>query len=591
MDEALGRAERAVADCLATSAYALPPDALVECLDRAQALSQRVLSLQLALIREADARAVATAQGAANTAAWLRDRWRITPSTATRLVKLAAAAARQPVSAQALAAGVVNAEQLHVITAALSRLPMVHQEDGERFLLDQADVLGPRELGRIGERLLEVVDPDQADKAGREALEREERRAHHERCFSVIDIPGCTRVRVTGWLDREAAAIVRTALDPLCAPRPDPDSGLRNARSPAQRRADALTEVCRLALACGQLPDNGGDRPQLVVTIPLTTLQQQLNEVQLDGLALPIALPSALSIAPPFRPSPSAGTVPASGGEKPHQPRKPGRTSPPDDPGGSPSGGVGLYGGAAGSAPSGAAGSAPSSGTGSAPSSGAGLVPSSGAGLARSSGAGLARSSGAGFVRSSGAGFVPSGGAGFVSSSGTGSASSGGAGLADGWAGVLDDGGRISVAAARRMACDAGILPVVLGGSGQILDLGRQRRLFTGPLRRALMLRDGGCAFPGCDRPARWCDGHHIRHWADGGTTCLDNAVLLCGYHHRVIHHDEWTVRISPADGLPEFLPPILLDPSQRPRRNTCHSGHAARHGFRGRAPDPPAPP
>jgi len=85
----------------------------------------------------------------------------------------------------------------------------------------------------------------------------------------------------------------------------------------------------------------------------------------------------------------------------------------------------------------------------------------------------------------------------------------------------LDDGGHLSPATARRLACDAGILPAILGSRGQVLDLGRQRRLFTGPIRRALVLRDRGCAFPSCDRPARWCDGHHIRHWADGGTTEL----------------------------------------------------------------------
>jgi hypothetical protein len=94
--------------------------------------------------------------------------------------------------------------------------------------------------------------------------------------------------------------------------------------------------------------------------------------------------------------------------------------------------------------------------------------------------------------------------------------------------------------------------------------------LFSGPIRRALVLRDGGCAFPGCDRPPRWCDGHHVKHWADGGPTCLDNAVLVCGFHHRLLHHGGWHVRIA-ADRLPEFLPPAWIDPAQVPRRNTYH--------------------
>ena len=116
------------------------------------------------------------------------------------------------------------------------------------------------------------------------------------------------------------------------------------------------------------------------------------------------------------------------------------------------------------------------------------------------------------------------------------------------------------------------LLPAVLGTAGQVLDLGRERRLFSGPIRRALMLRDGGCAFPACDRPARWCQGHHVVGWQDGGGTCLSNAVLLCGFHHRLIHQPAgWTVYIDPADGLPTFIPPPWVDLQQRPRRNRYH--------------------
>ncbi|MFG1897657.1 DUF222 domain-containing protein [Micromonospora zamorensis] len=137
-------------------------------------------------------------------------------------------------------------------------------------------------------------------------------------------------------------------------------------------------------------------------------------------------------------------------------------------------------------------------------------------------------------------------------------------------AGTLDTGFHLAPETVRRLACDAAILPAVLNSTGQPLDLGRQRRLVTGPLRRALVLRDGGCAFPGCDRPPRWCDAHHIHHWADGGDTNLNNAVLLCGHHHRHLHHNDWTVRLA-ADGYPEFIPPAWLDPDQLPRRNHYH--------------------
>ncbi|HEX7745165.1 MAG TPA: DUF222 domain-containing protein [Micromonosporaceae bacterium] len=137
-------------------------------------------------------------------------------------------------------------------------------------------------------------------------------------------------------------------------------------------------------------------------------------------------------------------------------------------------------------------------------------------------------------------------------------------------AGSLDTGLRLAPETVRRLACDANILPAVLGGNGQVLDLGRQRRLIAGPLRRALVLRDRGCAFPGCDRPPRWAEGHHIVHWADGGETSLRNSVLLCRAHHRQIHHHGWSVRLA-NDGRPEFLPPAWLDPEQRPRRNAYH--------------------
>ncbi len=137
--------------------------------------------------------------------------------------------------------------------------------------------------------------------------------------------------------------------------------------------------------------------------------------------------------------------------------------------------------------------------------------------------------------------------------------------------GLLDSGGALSPETVRKLACDAGIIPAVLGSDGLPLDLGRTARTFTAAQRRALGLRDGhGCAFPGCDRPIAWCDGHHIRHWIDGGPTDISNGVLLCGHHHTLIHQREWAVRMA-VDGRPEFLPPSWIDPDRKPRRNHDH--------------------
>ena len=136
--------------------------------------------------------------------------------------------------------------------------------------------------------------------------------------------------------------------------------------------------------------------------------------------------------------------------------------------------------------------------------------------------------------------------------------------------GQLDTGALLSPSVTRRLACEAQILPIILDGHSVPIDLGRTRRPFTGAARAAVVLRDGGCAFPGCDRPSRWCHIHHIQFWARGGRTDRDNGVALCGYHHRLIHQNEWTVRMG-ADHRPEFIPPAYLDPQRRPRRNPYH--------------------
>ena len=98
------------------------------------------------------------------------------------------------------------------------------------------------------------------------------------------------------------------------------------------------------------------------------------------------------------------------------------------------------------------------------------------------------------------------------------------------------DGTSVPVETIRRLACDAGVVRIVVGPEGEPLDVGRSQRTVTPAIRRALDLRDRGCRWDGCDRPASWCDAHHVRHWARGGATSLDNMVLLCRRHHTAIH-------------------------------------------------------
>lgn len=111
---------------------------------------------------------------------------------------------------------------------------------------------------------------------------------------------------------------------------------------------------------------------------------------------------------------------------------------------------------------------------------------------------------------------------------------------------VLDHHGPVPAATARRIACDAGVLPAVLGSDSAVLDLGRHTRVVTTALRRALAIRDRGCRFPGCDVPPQWTDGHHLLPWYHGGPTDVGNLLLLCRHHHRLVHEGGWTLTGHP---------------------------------------------
>jgi hypothetical protein len=120
-------------------------------------------------------------------------------------------------------------------------------------------------------------------------------------------------------------------------------------------------------------------------------------------------------------------------------------------------------------------------------------------------------------------------------------------------AGTQGDSG-LSAETSRRLLCDAGVVPVLEDEQGQPLAVGRKSRIFAGTLRRALLARAGNrCQFPGCTY-TRYLHGHHVRHWADGGATSLNNGAVLCTRHHVLVHEGGWKV-IADADGL-RFLRP-----------------------------------
>ena len=99
----------------------------------------------------------------------------------------------------------------------------------------------------------------------------------------------------------------------------------------------------------------------------------------------------------------------------------------------------------------------------------------------------------------------------------------------------------------RRIACDAAIIPAVLGSKGEVLDLGRTVRLASPKQVQALWIRDQGCTFPGCSRPPSWCDAHHVWHWCEGGPTDLLNLALLCPRHHTIVHQKGYTATVTPT--------------------------------------------
>ena len=130
-------------------------------------------------------------------------------------------------------------------------------------------------------------------------------------------------------------------------------------------------------------------------------------------------------------------------------------------------------------------------------------------------------------------------------------------------AATIDTGTRLSPGEARRMACDAGLIPAVLGATSEVLDHGRTRRLFSKPQRVAMAIRQSfRCAAEGCQRPTAWCDAHHLQPWIRNGNTNLDDGVLICGRHHTLAHHPDYTVHRQPG-----FRIAITRTPRDAPRR------------------------
>ena len=134
--------------------------------------------------------------------------------------------------------------------------------------------------------------------------------------------------------------------------------------------------------------------------------------------------------------------------------------------------------------------------------------------------------------------------------------------------GVASDGTLIRTETVRRLTDQAEVYTAFLTGQGEVLRLGRTRRIASRSQTFALIARDRGCSFPGCDTDPEWCERHHIIGWIDGGATDPDNLTLLCRYHHHNFASKGWHCQLNP-DGLPQWTPPWWIDRSRTPLINT----------------------
>lgn len=122
----------------------------------------------------------------------------------------------------------------------------------------------------------------------------------------------------------------------------------------------------------------------------------------------------------------------------------------------------------------------------------------------------------------------------------------------------------VSTGTVERAICDGGVRQIVLTSDGEVLDLGREQRRYTSTQRIALAARDGGCRFPGCDRPPSWTEAHHTIPWSRNGRTDLADGILLCRHHHLLIHNNGWKITRH-QDGRFTLIPPRTIDPMQTP--------------------------
>jgi hypothetical protein len=374
-------------------AEALPelPDARIE--EDFAELHKAVELLELERLRrlaEIDRRRLYERDGHLSAASWLTSEHRASWGTARAATKVARALETMPLTRRAIESGEVSLAAARVLVAA-------RDADPETFSRSEARLLEAARIHQVGDLQRVVASWREACERER-GLEGEGRLRERRRLHASVSFLGM--VRVDGDLDPETGETLLAALGAVLDAESRSGNTTDEERTPAQRRADALGEICRGWLDLADRPTVAGERPHVTVTV-------------------------------------GADAIAAGSGE-------------------------------------------------------------------------------------------PS---------------------------ELDHVGPVGTGVARRLACDASVMRVVLNGRSEPLDVGRRSKVVPPSMRRAVIVRDRTCRFPGCDRPHTWCDAHHVVHWADGGPTAAANLLLLCRPHHRLVHRPGGFA-LELLDGRPVFRRP-----------------------------------
>jgi hypothetical protein len=366
-----------------------PDDRIEEDFAELQRAVDQLDAERLRRLAEIDRRRLYERDGHLSAASWLVASHRVGWGIAREHVRLSRALGEMPATRGWLDAGEISMSAVRVLAGARDADPEAFAR-GETQLLEAARLHSVADLARVVAHWRDRVERDRSPGAPDELSAR--RRLH-----ASVTLGGM--VRVDGDLDPETGETLLTALRAVL----DTDArsrGREDDRSPAQRRADALGEICRQWLDNGGRPVVAGERPHLTVTVGIDE---------------------------------------------------------------------------------------------------------------------LARGTGVG--------------------------------------GELDHLGPVAAETTRRLACDASVMRVVMKGPAEPMSVGRRTSVVPPAMRRAAIVRDRHCRFPGCDRPHTWCDAHHVVHWADGGPTALANLVLLCRRHHRMVHRPGGFC-LELLDGTPVFRRP-----------------------------------